>query len=369
MKTEIYDIFAKKVDVSLAVKNIGCVVLYGAGQMGADASLCLLNSNINVCFFADKNHKVIGQEINGILVKHPEDFSEEEKENCLFAISVITVSYNTIYNYLKDLGCKNICFVGDLVNETCSDISISQTWSLNNPSEEELVKINNVLDKYSDMDSKKSLIQFLEWSANRIELDDYAPVLKIDEKYFIPQVLNSLGSDNRVVSYDFLSHDPVEELKINKIDFQELHIIEPCKAKYKDLKSNNVFVHNFGLGNENKKKSFINAKGLTVKSRFVEMKTDFNYPIRKLDDIITDSYSFIKIYGLGLAFDVVKGSINTIKKFRPVVAVTIHHTREDFVEIPNLLMDNLDNYDFYLRLHSYCGFETLFYAIPKEKVR
>jgi len=374
MNYDINELFNKKTEDFCVFKDSSEVVLYGAGQMGLDASNCLLNEGVNVKFFADKNPSILGKQVNNIEVKHPENFSAEEKGNYIFAIAVVTVSYNIIYDYLKSLGCKNICFVGDLVNKACKNPYISRTWRFDNPSEEEIKTINKTFETYSDEASKKSLVQYLTWVLNNEEKRDYATVLKMNEKYFISEVTDALSDDETFVSYDFLSTNPLEEIEKFVGNFKAIHIFEPTDKKYNEFeekyKSDNIFIKQCGLGDENTEKYFSYGEGLSVKSRFVDFKTDKSFPIKKLDDLMADSpYSYLKIYGLGLALEAIKGSINTIKKFRPIVAVTIHHTKEDFIEIPHLLVDNLSNYNFYLRLHSYCGFETLFYAIPREKVR
>lgn len=345
------------------------VVLYGAGQMGIDASNCLADVGLSVEYFADKNPNLLGKLVNGIEVRHPESFTKEELENYVFAISLVTVSYNIIHDYLKALGCKKICFVGDLVNKTCQDKYISKAWRLININDDEIRKINAVFEKYSDEDSKKSLIQHLDWSINGKERNEFVQVLKMEEKYFIQEVLNALTEEDVIISYDFLSQNIEAELKEKNIGFKRLIVINPVKDDSEISHSSNVFCHKIGLANEEGEKYFVNAKGLTVKSRFLDSPTDLKYKVKKFDDLVEEKYSYLKVYGLGIALDVIKGAIESIKKNRPVLAVTIHHTREDFVEIPVLLTNNLENYDFYLRLHAYCGFETIFYAVPKEKVK
>jgi hypothetical protein len=373
MNEEIKKIFDKKTDEKCIFQKNDSVILYGAGQMGADASVCLLDEGVDIKNFTDKNPNIINQKINGILVKHPEEISKEEKENCIFAISVITVPYNIIAGYLKELGCKKICFVGDLLNQVSKDSLVSKTWKFSDPADSELEKLTDTFEKLSDENSKKSLIQFLTWVVKSEEKSNFADVYKMNDKYFIPEVISALGKNETIVSYDFLSHGPAEEADNFLGGFKKIYIFEPTEKKFKEFKENinsdKVSIKKVGLANENSEKYFLNGKGLCVKARFVDVETSTKFPVNKLDDeMMNMPYSFLKIYGLGLAQDILKGAINSIKKYRPVLAVTIHHTREDFVEIPRYLMDNLKEYNFYLRLHSYCGFETLFYAIPKNKL-
>lgn len=339
------------------------VIVYGAGQMGVDASNCLKKSGVNVKNFADKNEKIIGTKVNCISVRHPECFTSEEKESYLFAIAVVTVSYNLLYDYLKSLGCKHICFVGDLVNKTTKDEMVSNTWRLINPTENELRKISKIYDNSFDTRSQRALIQSLEWFVNNIEKRNFLEVESLSSKFFIPEVKNLLRDDDTFVFYDFLCNDPITRLEEDGIRFKKVYIISPVIEPSSDEK---IVKYRMGLGNENSYKSFVNADGLTVKSRFVDGISNLKYQIRRLDDYVK-TYSYLCIYGLGLTLDVLKGAIDSILNNRPIIAVAIHHTRSDFVEIPDYLIDKLQNYSFFIRLHSYCGFEIVFYAIPKER--
>ena len=78
-------------------------------------------------------------------------------------------------------------------------------------------------------------------------------------------------------------------------------------------------------------------------------------------------YTFLKIYGIGNGLDVIKGAIYTIKKYRPIITCNIHHSCYNFINIPYYLMTNLEDYNFYLRLHGYVGSDITIYAIPKER--
>jgi len=358
-------------------EDINSVVLYGAGQMGVSSSECLLDANIKVTCFADKNPALASRKVNNIPVRHPEHFSEDEKRDSVFAISVATISYSAIHSYLETLGCRKICFVGDLINKVSSNPLLARTWRLSDTSPAIAEKFKAAAAKYSDDNSRKSLLQFLYWVAANEEREVGATVLKMNEKYFIPEVLRALGENETFVNYDSLNQNSIEEIrKLTGDKFKSIHSFEPAKnnfveqaGRYKtEMDSGRVNLYPFGLANENREKNFLDGMGLTVKARFLSGPPGELLQVRKLDDVMSGiPYSYLKVYGLGIALDVIKGALGGIKKFRPVLAITVHHTQEDFIGVPELLTASLENYDFYLRLHSYCGFETIFYAIPKER--
>lgn len=75
---------------------------------------------------------------------------------------------------------------------------------------------------------------------------------------------------------------------------------------------------------------------------------------------------FIKMDIEGGEFDALNGAMDTLKNFRPLLAISIYHRIDDYIRIPNFLKDNLDSYKFFIRHHSPLADETVLYCSPKE---
>lgn len=75
---------------------------------------------------------------------------------------------------------------------------------------------------------------------------------------------------------------------------------------------------------------------------------------------------FIKMDIEGAELSALKGGIETIKKHRPQLAISIYHSDEDFINIPLYLSKNLQNYSFALGHYTPRITETVLYAIPAE---
>jgi len=58
--------------------------------------------------------------------------------------------------------------------------------------------------------------------------------------------------------------------------------------------------------------------------------------------------------------------METMKKYRPQLALSIYHDADDFWDIPNMIIDNLPEYDFYLDTYSFERWETILYGVPRE---
>ena len=80
-----------------------------------------------------------------------------------------------------------------------------------------------------------------------------------------------------------------------------------------------------------------------------------------------ERFDFLKLDVEGAELKVLHGGMESIKKFRPKLAVSIYHSLNDFFEIPYLLMTELSDYSFHVRLYSGALMDTILYALPNER--
>lgn len=73
--------------------------------------------------------------------------------------------------------------------------------------------------------------------------------------------------------------------------------------------------------------------------------------------------TYIKLDVEGSEIETLKGAINTIKKYRPQMAISIYHKPEDIVEIPVFLEQLHLNYKYYIRQYQTRKCETTLYCV------
>ena len=145
--------------------------------------------------------------------------------------------------------------------------------------------------------------------------------------------------------------------------------------------SDNLEIVPYALGDSNKKINFhINktypqssfGDEITVNNR---LKASMDWEIRTVDVITIDNFcSSRKIYPDLIKMDIegaelsaLQGGINTIKKCRPQLAISIYHQQgKDLIDIPLFLKENLEGYKYTLGHYSPQITETILYAIPEE---
>jgi len=73
--------------------------------------------------------------------------------------------------------------------------------------------------------------------------------------------------------------------------------------------------------------------------------------------------TFIKLDVEGAELDAIKGAENTIKKYKPKLAICVYHEQDHFWKVPQLIMSMRSDYKIYLRHYSNGIFESVMYFI------
>jgi FkbM family methyltransferase len=84
-----------------------------------------------------------------------------------------------------------------------------------------------------------------------------------------------------------------------------------------------------------------------------------------IDEDLHDEYvTLIKLDVEGAEFEALRGAMNTIKKYRPKLIISVYHKRNDLFEIPLFINKMVPDYKFYFRHFSRNFGETMLFAIP-----
>ena len=76
---------------------------------------------------------------------------------------------------------------------------------------------------------------------------------------------------------------------------------------------------------------------------------------------------FVKLHLEGGELDALKGSLATLTRSRPVIAVTVYHNADGIWRTGRWMRENLKDYSLLMRTHSWCGTGAVIYAIPDER--
>lgn len=86
-------------------------------------------------------------------------------------------------------------------------------------------------------------------------------------------------------------------------------------------------------------------------------------PVTSLDEAVNGKVTFIKLDIEGAEYEALSGAKRIISEFKPKIAVSVYHKREDIWELPELIIKINPQYKFFLRHYSLDRVETVLYAI------
>ena len=152
-----------------------------------------------------------------------------------------------------------------------------------------------------------------------------------------------------------------------------IYAFEPDENNYKVLlkikdkyKLNNVIASNILFSNSETEINFLsmdlNRPAVKMKSTTIDKFVEENN-IEKID--------YIKMDVEGAEKNILEGSIKTIKKFKPSLAIAIYHGgklfMEDFYNIPIFIKNVInEDYEYYIRTFHPTGLETILFCKPKD---
>jgi len=354
------------------------LILYGAGNMGKLAKQFLDDIGFDVDFILDKNPSMASGFFKELKVNTPESILDIKKADYLVAVSIVNSSFKEIKNYLEKLGFYNIVPFYDIAESYHLLHPLRNGWFLDRLNLEEIENIRKVISMFSDDNSKAYYLQFLYWRLLRVEKVFNDTKIDITNRFFIPEITDILN-DKEIYLDCGSHHGEVIERFINIVNnkFKKIYAIEPDKnniiildKKIQDfnIDKNNFKLFTFPIGDSNEQKTFAIGYGYASKLTELETINSERFEVKRIDDLNIKP-TFIKFHLEGGEYNALKGSIDTIVKNRPILCITTYHNKDGVWKIPLFLKENLKNYKFIFRLHSWCGIGAVLYAIPDERIK
>jgi len=197
------------------------------------------------------------------------------------------------------------------------------------------------------------------------------PHCPAQETYFPSDIFN-LGEDEVFVDCGAFGGDSIREfLARTGGNFKQIVAIEPDAANYERLvgalsvlNADKIKCVQQALGERNDEVRF-NALG-TIASGIGEGISAVKSVI--LDEILVGMEpSFIKMDIEGAELMALRGAAGILRTHRPILAICLYHAAEDLWEIPLWLKALVPEYQLFLRRYSDECWETVCYAVPRNR--
>jgi FkbM family methyltransferase len=219
----------------------------------------------------------------------------------------------------------------------------------------------------ADEESRESLRRVLSfrWSYDLDCLNGFEDREKF--QYFEPfldlghgaHVFVDVGGFDGFTSEEFIKKSP---------DYKAVYVFEPetgnrAKCEERLSKYPGVTVLPFGAADRNTTLRF--ATDGSASSIRADGGTEIT--VRRIDDVVHDAPTFIKMDIEGAELSAIEGARRTIVEYKPALALCVYHRPTDFWEIPQAILAMVPDYDVYVRHYTESIYETVMYFIPRGR--
>ncbi len=162
--------------------------------------------------------------------------------------------------------------------------------------------------------------------------------------------------------------DTASEVIKNYPDFKKIYLIEPIAeniriAKRELGKYENIEFFSCGVSNKKETLHFNEEKSFST----IYGKGTQSVEVDAIDNVVKEKVDYIKLDIEGAEQNAIEGACETIKKYKPILAICVYHKAEDWYKIPQKVLAIENGYKIYLRHYMEGIFETVMYFIPPVK--
>lgn len=330
------------------------VYLFGGGRICSR----FLNGLTDIVKFTgifDNDPTRVGNKINGIEILPLELLNNISKES-VFIITFYPGYARDIIQQLKNKGFTRIIFYAELVKDI--ELSKDMPYIFTDDEKNKISIVRTWLDEKSLAIYDSIIEKRKNGTTNYSDIMDYQ-----NEQYFDLSIVkfdeNEVFIDGGAYTGDtlkyFIQYCPKFEkyycFELDNKNFEKLY-------QYAN-QFPNVECINAGLGD---KEEIVNFNASKLESKICN-HGDNKAKIVTIDNTVNEKVSFIKLDVEGYEIKTILGALNTIKKYRPKLAISIYHNVSDLWEIPIMIKNEVPEYKIHIRHYTPEKYDTVMYAI------
>jgi FkbM family methyltransferase len=350
------------------------LILYGSGKLGRMAGELFRRLNIPIAYAVDRACRTGDRLLDDVPVIRPEAADQIDRETCLIAVCIVTAPYEPIRDELAAMGWRHIFPVYDVLDAYRDRLPLGNGWFAGVLNDEDINQIDEVLAGWSDDWSRAAHLQVLAWRLHRMEWEfDRAPVC-IEDRYFIEPVRLAMGLRERFLDAG-AHHGTViaKWLELVRHQCDSVMAVEADRDNVAHLRRwvatlprairETIMIRDCALAEESAEKHYQQGWGFSSR---IDPRAAWPVQAFRLDDL-DFPLTFGKIHLEGGELNALRGGTETLRRCRPILAITTYHNADGLWRIPRFLMETLPDYRFLMRLHGWCGTGSVVYAIPNER--
>lgn len=335
-------------------------LVYGAGSTGRKWASTLASDGRTVHAFVDRQAVGTGQ----VPIFRPDDCPEKLKRDCavLVALHNPGVDVAAVKDSLLKEGYRDVWLLQELIDTWPER---SHFWLAS--SQESLPFLDEVRSAYdalADDQSRRLLVALLDQRLNGAA--DSLPAPDPAHTYFPPD-LPWPNVPIRFIDCGAYTGDTVDSFRRNGFRFEEIAAFEPDANHYPKLCAavarERACVFPCGVWDQMTQLRFVADDAA---SRIAEDGSIMVQTVALDQALPNFAPNFIKMDIEGAESKALAGAKGLITQHRPRLAISAYHKPRDLWELL-LLIKRWDlAYEFHLRSHSFNGFDTVLYGLPRS---
>jgi FkbM family methyltransferase len=350
------------------------LIIYGHGNLGTELRKGLENAGWRVRYFIDANQSTDLCRENINLTDAKQYIASDAI--IIVAIYNIFAEYPVIHDKLRSMGFQNVFSVLDLriwpELFQAGHIHSTLSWDIEHIPAEQICKAYSLMEDAISKKIYRELVGFF--------ISDDKPELTLcpGENQYMPDTVYLPSESERIIDCGAYNGDTMRAFFSRIQNWRSYTAIEPDKHNFEDLCASiqktlppllveRTRAIHAAVSDEMGEAVF--CENGTTASHIMERSAEGEYtvPIIRMDDVINDPVTFIKMDVEGFELRALQGAEGLIRRDQPLLAICGYHKQSDLWEIP-LYMKNILP-DHHILLRNYVGIiEYVFYAVPKNRV-
>ena len=351
----------------------GGIYIYGAGDLGCLAMEYFVARGIPVLGVADKfkmGYLRTGEREKFQIVD-PASVDAQTQKTKPIVVTIATHAFEPIRAQLRQIGWRMVIPFYAFAAEPQKSHPLQNGWKIGQVSEAERDAIDTILAHLNDQTSRAHYASFMLWHIDQSELlFDQHPIVP-EDRYVIPEFVSAIEHRSAQL-VDVGSHraEIVKKYSKRSHHFGEYVLIEPDLQSFQNLSkeirgishtSEQFRKLNILLGEEKTKQKFVSGLG------YCSQAWKFGKTIKEVEtlDSLELNPSLLKIHTEGTELSIIKGGLETLRRYKPCLVFAVYHRREGFYKDIAEPMTMIPHYNWYFRLHAFQGTSAFVYGVPK----
>ena len=354
-------------------------IVFGSGGLGRKTYMGAKAMGINVQCFADNNENTWNSKIDGLEILSPQNALLKYPD----AIVILSIwsdkaghPLEVVRKQLNDIRVTNVISFIYLFWKYPDTFLPYWRCDLPHKTIENFELVTAAGELWSDEFSRNEYFNQIYW---RLYGDFAKMTPPVSTQQYFPDDIFNIKDDEVFVDCGAFDGDTLQSFlsKQSGKEFSHYYAFEPDPANFYKLEG---FVQ--GLSKEIQSKITVNQIAIGACEEEIHFQADSSIQsfVSETGNLTVKSYSidglnlpiaptYLKMDVEGFEPNIIFGAKETIKKYKPIIAISIYHKFDHLWRLPLAIHAFAADYDFYLRPHFFGGWELVCYAVPKNRVK